>query len=52
MKTLFNTLSTVRSPVCPSVLQCVREKVCSWHGILFKEPNSNREPPKRPNWAL
>ena len=23
-----------------------------WHGILFEEPNQNREPPKRPNWAL
>ena len=22
------------------------------HGILFEEPNHNREPPKRPNWAL
>ena len=24
----------------------------SWHGILLEEPNPNREPPKRPNWAL
>ena len=23
-----------------------------WHGILFEETNPNREPPKRPNWAL
>ena len=23
-----------------------------WHGILFEEPNPEREPPKRPNWAL
>ena len=23
-----------------------------WHGILFEEPNPNREPPMRPNWAL
>ena len=29
-----------------------RESEREWHGILFKEPNSNREPPKRPNWAL
>ena len=21
----------------------------SWHGILFEEPNPEREPPKRPN---
>ena len=24
----------------------------AWHGILFEEPNPNREPPTRPNWAL
>ena len=23
-----------------------------WHGILFEEPNPNREPPMMPNWAL
>ena len=23
-----------------------------WHGILFEEPNPEREPPTRPNWAL
>ena len=26
--------------------------VCIGTGILFKEPNPNREPPKRPNWAI
>ena len=29
-----------------------RESEREWHGILFKEPNPNREPPKRPTWAL
>ena len=24
----------------------------AWHGILFEEPNPEREPPTRPNWAL
>ena len=26
-----------------------RESEREWHGILFKEPNPNREPPKRPS---
>ena len=29
-----------------------REREISWYGILLKEPNPNREPTKRPNWAL
>ena len=33
-------------------LRCRKREREYWHGILFEEPNQNREPPKRPNWAV
>ena len=29
-----------------------RERESAGTGFLFEEPNPEREPPKRPNWAL
>ena len=36
----------------PSTGHGERERERAWHGILFEEPNPEREPPKRPNMPL